>query len=99
VETEACFNKEILQKEIEAKIYYLFGVKGAVEINFSLIDFFPKLNDAIIRCNHNMLNNTRVVIAHISEINGKTARLDVKTVSGTLQTLKKKMGRRNINKF
>jgi RNase P/RNase MRP subunit POP5 len=91
VETEASLNKDKLQEKIEAKIYYLFGVKGAVDTNYSFIKFFPKLNDAIIRCNHNRLNNMRVAMAHISEINGEPARLDVKMVSGTIKTLEKKM--------
>ena len=91
IETEVRLGSDKLNNIIDAKIHYLYGVKGAVDMNYRLIEVFPELNDAIIRCNHTCLNEIRATLAHISEIDGKPARIDVKLVSGTIKTLKKKM--------
>jgi RNase P/RNase MRP subunit POP5 len=91
VETEADPDQDTLDNTFNAKIHYLYGVKGALDMNYRIIEFFPEHNDAIIRCNHTQLNEMRTTLAHVSEIEGKPARIDVKLVSGTIKTLKKKM--------
>lgn len=74
---------------IEHKILYLYGVKGAVEIGYKLIEYDPEENTAILRCYHSRLNDFRSVLAHVYDIQGKPARMDVKLVSGTIKSLKK----------
>jgi RNase P/RNase MRP subunit POP5 len=81
--------EESLNKLIESKIHFLYGVKGAVEINYKLIEFDPEENTAIIRCNHNRLNEMRVVLASITEAEKKPCRIHVTLVSGTIKSLKK----------
>ena len=93
VETEASLNAETLDASIESKIHFLYGVNGAVDINYRLIELIDG-NDAVIRCNHTRLNQMRTALAHISEIQGKPARIDVKLVSGTIKALKKKISLR-----
>jgi RNase P/RNase MRP subunit POP5 len=89
IETEAVIDAESLNKEIDAKIHYLYGVKGAVEMNYRLIDFFQDGSYAILRCNHNRLNEMRAALAHISAISEKPTRIDVLRVSGTIKALRK----------
>lgn len=78
-----------LNKVIDAKIQYLFGVKGAVDMNYRLIEFFPEGNNVIVRCNHVMLTELRAALAHITDISGAPARFDVLRVSGTIKSLKR----------
>lgn len=89
IETSAKLDSSILNKVIEAKIQFLYGVTGAVEMNYRLIEFFPEDNNVIVRCNHVMLTELRAVLAHIKEVSGKPARFDVLRVSGTIKSLKK----------
>ncbi len=89
LETDATLDADSLSNVIDAKIHYLYGVKGAVEMNLRLIEYIPDGKSAIIRCNHNRLNEMRAVLAHISDIHGEPARIDVLRVSGTIKSLKK----------
>jgi len=82
-------SEDSLNRVIESKIHLLYGVKGAVEINYKLIDYIPDENRAIIRCNHNRLNEMRVVLAHITEAEKRPCRIDVTLVSGTIKSLRK----------
>lgn len=92
IESEIQHTEEYVHKAIEDKIHFLYGVKGAAEMNYRLIEFYHDEQNLIIRCNHNRLNEMRAVLAHISEINETPIRIDVKLVSGTIKTLKKKAG-------
>ena len=89
LETDAMLDADSLNKVIEEKIHYLYGVKGAVEMNLQLMEYNPDEKYGIIRCNHNQLNEMRAVLAHISDIHGRPARIDVQLVSGTIKSLKK----------
>ncbi len=91
IESETRFSEESAKKVVNDKIHFLYGVKGAAEMNHRLIEYYPEEQNMIIRCNHNRLNEMRTVLAHISEINDKPVRLDVQRVSGTIKTLKKNM--------
>lgn len=93
VDTEVSLDIETLDTSIESKIHFLYGVNGAVEINYRLIELLDG-NDALIRCNHTRLTQIRTALAHISEIQGKQARIDVKLISGTIKSLKKKISLR-----
>ena len=89
IETSAQLDHSSLNKVIESKVQYLYGVTGAVEMNYRLIEYFPADNNAIVRCNHVMLIELRTVLAHITDISGEPARFDVLRVSGTIKSLKK----------
>ena len=91
IESESSISEEAALKAVEDKIHFLYGVKGASEINHRLIEFYPEAQNLILRCNHNRLNEMRTILAHISEIKGTDVRLDVERVSGTIKTLKKNM--------
>lgn len=92
IESETEHSEDSVHKAIEDKIHFLYGVKGAAEMNYRLIEFYPDEQNLIIRSNHNRLNEMRAVLTHISEINDTPVRIDVKLVSGTIKTLKKKAG-------
>ena len=79
----------MLNRVIDAKIHYLYGVKGAVDMNYRLIEYFPDGYNAIVRCNHVMLSEIRAALAHITDIAGEPARFDVLRVSGTIKSLKR----------
>jgi len=89
IETSVELDSNKLNKVIDAKIQYLFGVKGAVDMNYRLIEFFPEGNNVIVRCNHVMLTELRAALAHITDISGAPARFDVLRVSGTIKSLKR----------
>jgi RNase P/RNase MRP subunit POP5 len=91
IETTLDLDSKLINEVIENKIHFLYGLKGAIEINYKLIDFIPKNNDAIIRCNHNKLNYMRTALAHITKLKTKNCRVDVKKVSGTIKTLRHKI--------
>jgi len=90
IESETDHTESSVYKAINHTIHFLYGVKGATEMNYRLIEFYPEEQNLILRCNHNRLNEMRAVLAHISEINDTPVRIDVKLVSGTIKTLKKK---------
>ena len=89
IKTSAELDSSSINKVIDAKIQYLYGVKGAVEMNYRLIEYFPEDNNAIVRCNHIKLNELRTALAHIKDISGIPARFDVLRASGTIKSLKK----------
>jgi RNase P/RNase MRP subunit POP5 len=91
LETNTELNEAQINKLIEAKIHFLYGVNGFVEMNFKQIEFLPEKNDAIIRCNHNRLNEMRAMLASITAAGGNPCRVDVKLVSGTIKALRKHM--------
>lgn len=82
-------DSSMLNRVIDAKIQYLYGVKGAVDMNYRLIEFFPDGYNAIVRCNHLTLTELRAALAHITDIAGEPARFDVLRVSGTIKSLKR----------
>jgi RNase P/RNase MRP subunit POP5 len=88
IESEQKLNDNTLNRLIEAKIHFLYGVNGAVEMNYKLIEYLPDDHDAIIRCNHNRLNEMRATLASINMVDEKPCRIDVKIVSGTIKSLK-----------
>ena len=89
IETSGKLDSSSLNTVIEEKIQYLYGVKGAADMNYRLIDYYPEDKNVIVRCNHIMFTELRTVLAHISEILGEPARFDVLRVSGTIKSLKK----------
>ena len=92
VKSETDHKQDPVHKAIDEKIHFLYGVKGASEMNYRLIEFYPEEQNLILRCNHNRLNEMRAVLAHISKIDDAPVRIDVKLVSGTIKTLKKNAG-------
>ena len=81
-------DSSMLNRVIDAKIQYLYGVKGEVDMNYRLIEFFPDGYNAIVRGNHVTLTELRAALAHITDIAGEPARFDVLRVSGTIKSLK-----------
>ena len=88
-EFDSILQEEDLNQVIGSKSRFLYGVKGASELNFRLIENIPHNRAVIIRCNHNRLNEMRTVLAHISKVKESDIRFDVKSVSGTIKALKK----------
>jgi RNase P/RNase MRP subunit POP5 len=91
LETTLNLDSKLLNEIIEDKIHFLYGLKGAIDINYKLIDLIPENQDAIIRCNHNKLNEMRTTLAHITKLKEENCRVDVKKVSGTIKTLRHKV--------
>lgn len=89
IESDILLSFTSLNNVVENEILYLYGVKGIVGLGYRMIEYDPEESTAIIRCFHNKLNELRLVLAHIFEIQGKPARIDVKRVSGTIKSLKR----------
>ena len=79
-----------LYEAIQKEIHFLYGVKGSSEANFRMIEYSPEERQGIIRCNQSRLTETRAAVAHVTEINGLPASIQVVAVSGTIKSLKKK---------
>jgi len=80
-----------LHRAISDKIHFLYGVKGAAETDFRMIEYDQQLRQGIIRCSHDRLTETRAALAHITSINDAPVALQVVTVSGTIKTLRKRL--------
>ena len=89
IETSVELDPSMLNRVIDAKIQYLYGVKGTVDMNYRLIEYFPDGYNAIVRCNHVTLTELRAALAHITDIAGEPTRFDVLRVSGTIKSLKR----------
>ena len=91
INTSALLTSDNLNDLLERKIIFLYGVIGDVKIGYRLIEFNPEEKNAIIRCNHDKLNDMRATIAQISKFDGNPIRIDVILVSGTIKSLRNKM--------
>ncbi len=91
VESEANITEHIFISTLFDKVHFLYGVTGATAMNIRVIEWDDEKQSAIVRVNHNRLNEMRAVLAHMSEIGGAQVRVDVVRVSGTIKTLKSKI--------
>ena len=91
VNSEESIEESIFRSAVDEKIHFLYGVTGATAMNMRVIEWDDEDQAAIVRVNHNRLNEMRAVLAHISEIGGAEVRVDIKRVSGTIKTLKSKI--------
>ncbi len=91
VHSEADISKADLIKAISEKIHLLYGVKGAAETDYRMIEYDQQLKQGIIRCNHDRLTETRAALAHITSIDGAPVSVQVVTVSGTIRSLRKRL--------
>jgi RNase P/RNase MRP subunit POP5 len=91
VHSEADISKADLSRAVSDKIHFLYGVKGATETDYRMIEYDQQLRRAIIRCNHDRLNETRAALAHITAIKDAPVAIQVVTVSGTIKTLRKRL--------
>ncbi|MCW4049676.1 MAG: Rpp14/Pop5 family protein [Candidatus Bathyarchaeota archaeon] len=91
VHSESSVSEEDLLDAINQKIHYLYGVKGASEINLKMIEYSPEEKHGILRCSHNRLTEMRAALAHITSINNIESSIHVIRVSGTIKTLRKKL--------
>ena len=80
-----------LSRAISDKIHFLYGVKGAAETDYRMIEYNQQLGQGIIRCNHDKLTETRAALAHITAINGAPVSVQVVTVSGTIKSLRNRL--------
>ena len=92
VYSEADLTEADLSHAISDKIHLLYGVKGAAETNYRMIEYNQQPRQGIIRCNHDKLIETRAALAHITAINGAPVSIQVITVSGTIKSLRSKSG-------
>jgi len=70
----------------------LYGVKGSYEADLRLIEYEAGTMSGVLRCSHDSVAQTRAALAHLSEIGGATASIQVHRASGTIKTLRRKMG-------
>lgn len=88
--SESIFNEHQVWDTIKEKITFLYGVKGLADIQFKPIEYNQDTQQAIIRCRHDKLTETKATLAHIATINKTIAKIQVTKISGTIKTLKKK---------
>ena len=91
IESEESVSDSLFRSALDDKIHFLYGVTGATAMNIRVIEWDDENQTAIVRVNHNRLNEMRAALAHMSEIGGTEVRVDVKRVSGTIKTLKSKI--------
>jgi RNase P/RNase MRP subunit POP5 len=72
---------------------YIYAVVESEEsiANLRVIEWDDGNQAAIVRVNHNRLNEMRAAMAHMSEIGGTEVRVDIKRVSGTIKALRSKI--------
>ena len=87
-----------LSRVISDKIHLMYGVKGAAETDYRMIEFDQLQGRGIIRCNHDKLTETRAALAHITAINGASVSVQVVTVSGTIKSLRNRLAWSKIQK-
>jgi RNase P/RNase MRP subunit POP5 len=83
-------NSESLKKIVHDSIHRIYGIKGLMNADLKLIEFNLKSHIGILRCSHDFTRELRVALAFIREINSKPASINVRGVSGTIKSLKKK---------
>ncbi|MDG6222475.1 MAG: hypothetical protein IAX21_00210 [Candidatus Bathyarchaeota archaeon] len=91
VSSDQNFEEFTVFNAVKNSVLRLFGEYGSSKANLKQLKYFPGKNQIIIRCSHTMLEQVRAAVATIIEINGKTAAVHVKAVSGTLKSLSKKI--------
>ena len=83
-------SKDIILREIQNSLLYLYGVKGLSEIDPFLVEYHEGAKEGIIRCRNIGLRRIRASLAFITKINGVKASIRVSDVSGTLKSLRKR---------
>lgn len=91
IESEASIIESLFRSALNEKIHFLYGVTGATAMNLRVIEWDDEEQAAIVRVNHNTLNEMRAALAHMSNIGEAKVRIDVKRVSGTIKALKSKI--------
>ncbi len=91
LESVANISESLFVSTIFGKAHFLYGVTGTTAMNIRVIEWDDEKQAAIVRVNHNKLNEMRAALAHISEIGGAEVRVDIRRVSGTIKTLKSKI--------
>jgi len=91
VNGEADITQFELNRAISDKIHLLYGVKGAAETDYRMIEYNQQNRQGIIRCKHDKLTETKAALAHITAIKGATVSIHVVTVSGTIKSLRKRL--------
>jgi ribonuclease P/MRP protein subunit POP5 len=91
VHGEADLTEADLSHAISDKIQLLYGVKGAAETDYRMIEYNQQHRQGIIRCSHDRLTETRAALAHITTFNGAPVSVQVITVSGTIKSLRKRL--------
>ena len=90
IQSEQLLDEKKVMAAVLASVNQLFGEYGASQANLKLIKHNSERNQLVIRCSHKMLEKVRAAIAAITEINEKTATIQVIGVSGTIKALSKK---------
>lgn len=91
LESEANISESLFISAIFDKVHFLYGVTGTTAMNIRVIEWDDEKQAAIVRVNHNRLNEMRAALAHMSEVGGSEVRVDIRRVSGTIKTLKSKI--------
>lgn len=87
--------QNIDERDVIAAVYDslldLFGEYGASIAELVFIDYDPKTNYAILRCNHKALEMVKASIVAVKEMGGKKTATQIINVSGTIKALRKRL--------
>ncbi len=83
-------------RTIRSAAVRLYGEYGASKMNLYLVTYDAEKGIAILRTTQESIDLTRAALATITEIGGKPAAIHVLRISGTIKTLHKKMGWKQI---
>lgn len=85
-------NERSFRSALLSSLIRLFGEYGASQANISFIEYNESMKYAIVRCSHKALPIVRASIVAVTRINGEETAMHVLLVSGTLKSLRRKMG-------
>lgn len=90
VDSDHPVSEDQLWEEVVHQFRLLYGVKGSYEADLRLIEYEAGAMSGVLRCSHNSVAQTRAALAHISEIDGTPASMQVYKASGTIRSLRRK---------
>jgi len=72
-------------------ILRLFGEYGASQAELALIEYDPKMNQAVLRCSHKVLDQVRASIVAVTGVQNEKVATHILLVSGTLKSLRRRL--------
>jgi len=91
IKSEQSVNKRDITDAVWNAVLKLFGEYGAGQINLALIEYDQEKSWGIMCCSRRTVEMVRASIAYVTEINEKSFAIHVLGVSGTLESLRRKV--------
>jgi RNase P/RNase MRP subunit POP5 len=96
--SEGSLDGRAVEEAIRRGIMTLYGVKGLSQANPQLIEYDAEGKVGILRCSHSNLRQVRASLAYTTSLEGYSASIHVKDVSGTLRALRRRIRRQSLTR-